>query len=129
MIFTRKLFCNRIRIKMNNYTLNEETKQVEQEDLQINYSYEHFNQFKQEFIPLPKKTTMISLFLLVVGLCFLINGIITFINHEEIKYALSFLILGTLLVLPGLYYTIQLWKALRANTPEERKEILDDIPE
>jgi len=82
----------------------------------------------EEFTSIPTKTVILSTFLLVTGISFLIAGIASLVAHDEASKTISFLVFGSFLSIPGIYYTFQLYQAYSAETPEERQEILEDIP-
>lgn len=84
---------------------------------------------KTQFMPIPKKLIFLSVSLLIIGIIFLPIGLNDYLNTPDQKWrGLSFLIFGCLMFVPGLYYTFQIYRACIAGTPEERADILEDIP-
>ena len=84
---------------------------------------------KTEYMPVPKRLVVFSLVFLVVGIVFLSVGLNDYFNAKDDRArAMSFLIFGSLMFLPGLYYCYQVYLACTAGSPEEREEILGDIP-
>ena len=81
----------------------------------------------QKFTPIPKKITLMCIFLMVIGVVFIITGLVDY-YHGDKSRGIAFLVFGALTSIPGFYYTYQLITACRASSPEERQEILDDIP-
>lgn len=88
----------------------------------------HHHYRHKDFTPIPKKIIFLPLFLLIVGMTFIFVGIGSYLGKEETQKIASFLVFGCILSIPGCYYTFQVIQAWRAETPEEREEILDDIP-
>jgi len=77
---------------------------------------------------MPMKTIVLTAFLLITGLGFIIASFISFMNQSDRGKILTFLLFGIFLSIPGCYYSVYLFKAFRADSPEERAEILDEIP-
>lgn len=80
------------------------------------------------FAPIPKRIVIMSLILFIIGSSFLISGLVDYF-HADRERGIAFLVFGCLMFIPGLYYTYQIYLACIAGTPEERQEILDDIPQ
>ena len=74
--------------------------------------------------------TIIVLILFFAGLTLFLLGIIYYFNEEEknVKRDLSFISMGSLLLIPGIFYLIKLIKACITNNKQERLEILSDFP-
>lgn len=79
------------------------------------------------FSPIPKKIVIMSLLLFVIGSSFLISGLVDYF-HDDRERGIAFIVFGSLMFIPGIFYTYQIYLACTAGTPEERQEILDDIP-
>lgn len=79
------------------------------------------------YAPIPKKLIILCSFMLIVGVAFFISGMVDYFEGERSR-GIGFLVFGCLLLIPGFYYTYQLFEACRAGSPEERQEILNDIP-
>lgn len=77
---------------------------------------------------IPLKTVCLTLFLFVVGIGFSIAGVSNYFASGDGIKTLTFLLFGIFLSIPGIYYGIFLIQAYRADTPEDREEILDQIP-
>lgn len=85
---------------------------------------------KIKYLPIPKKIIFLSLVLLIIGTVFLPMGVNDYLNTPNQKTrGLAFLIFGSLMFVPGLYYCFQLYRACMAGSPEERAEILEDLPQ
>jgi hypothetical protein len=105
------------------YKEDVETPEVEQE----NKKPQILN--KTEYMPIPKRLVICSLIFLVIGIVFLSLGLNDYFNAKDDRArSLSFLIFGCLMFLPGIYYVYQVYLACAAGSPEEREEILSDIP-
>jgi len=82
---------------------------------------------EKPYAPIPKKITFLSIFLLVCGIAFFIAGMQQYFQSERVR-GIAFLVFGCLMTIPGAYYSFQLYQACRAQSPEERDEILSEIP-
>lgn len=84
---------------------------------------------KTEYMPIPKRLICFSITFLVIGIVFLSIGLNDYFNAiDDRARAMSFLIFGCLMFVPGIYYVYQVYSACIAGSPEEREEILSDIP-
>lgn len=84
---------------------------------------------KTEYMPIPKRLVCFSTTFLVIGIIFLSLGLNDYFNAiDDRARAMSFLIFGCLMFVPGIYYVYQIYSACIAGSPEEREEILSDIP-
>jgi len=93
--------------------------------------YDHDNdliEIRGGFPEMPTKTVVLTIFLLITGLGFMIAGVISLMNKSENGKTWTFLLFGIFLTIPGAYYSFYLFQAFRAESPEEREEILDQIP-
>ena len=75
-----------------------------------------------------KKTFNFIIVLTIVGIILIFCGIIKAVMKHNIFEGFFFLILSILVLIPGGYYSFQFYKAKRAKSETERKEILDRIP-
>jgi len=80
------------------------------------------------FPEIPLKVIFLTLFLFLAGIGFTIAGISCYFGNAENVKTITFLLFGIFLSIPGCYYGVFLIQAYRAETPEEREEILDQIP-
>lgn len=76
-----------------------------------------------------KKTLYCSLLLLILGLVLTIVGIEKTIRTNDFTYLYSLVILGVILLIPGVFYIVKFTRAKCAKDEELRREILEDIPE
>jgi len=82
----------------------------------------------QEFPKMPIKAVVLTLFLLFVGLGFLIGGIVCYLSDAGKEKIITYLLFGTFMLIPGAYYSVILLQAYLAKTPDERMDILDEVP-
>ena len=75
-----------------------------------------------------KKTFNFIIALTIIGIFLIFCGIIKAVMNNNIFEGFFFWILSLLILIPGGYYSCQFYKAKRAKTETERKEILDRIP-
>lgn len=83
---------------------------------------------EMSFPPLPMKPLIISVTLLLVGIGLMIAGFIEEAVDVDPTRGIASLVLGSLLLIPGSYFSFKFYKAYRASTPRERLEILKCIP-
>mmetsp|Transcript_6364 Transcript_6364/g.11073 ORF Transcript_6364/g.11073 Transcript_6364/m.11073 type:complete len:124 (+) Transcript_6364:548-919(+) len=69
-----------------------------------------------------------ALCLLIIGLAFIIGGFIEENNSPIPAVGVPFWVIGALILLPGLYCSFEIARALRSS-PEERRRILREVPE
>ena len=75
-----------------------------------------------------KKTFYFVMILLIIGLTLFSIGIYFSIIDDEVQDGISYMIIGLICIIPGLYYTVQFIRAKREKDEEYRREILNDIP-
>eukprot|EP01016_Furgasonia_blochmanni_P052099 TRINITY_DN8271_c0_g1_i3.p1 TRINITY_DN8271_c0_g1~~TRINITY_DN8271_c0_g1_i3.p1 ORF type:complete len:141 (-),score=21.02 TRINITY_DN8271_c0_g1_i3:61-483(-) len=68
-------------------------------ELEQNHNHPPDMIIEPEYIPIPKKTVLLTVFLLLVGLAFLIAGLVTYFTDDRQK-GLLFLIFGGILSVP-----------------------------
>ena len=76
-----------------------------------------------------KKTFIVSLILAGLGIILIILGFINAIADATPGGGIMFWILGTIVIIPGGYYSYQFYKAKKATDEYVRQDILDNIPE
>jgi len=95
-----------------------------------NENFENSENIAKFKVPLSlKKTFLCSMFLFAVGITLIILGSIQQIAAADPGKGITFWVLGSIVLIPGGYYTYQFYKARKARTYDERQEILDEIPE
>jgi len=91
---------------------------------------EHFDDIQKFKVPPSlKKTFLCSMGLFMVGITLIILGCIEEVAEADPGKGITFWVLGSIVLIPGGYYTYQFYKAKKARTYDERQEILDEIPE
>lgn len=73
-----------------------------------------------------KKTFIVVTLLFIFGVLLLILGIVYLSLN---KTGISYLILAIILLIPGVYYTIQFCRARCSKTNTKREDILRNIPQ
>ena len=76
----------------------------------------------------PAKSIALSFFLTILGIILIISGFISEINEIDPSRGIAFWVIGTIVSIPGFYFTFKTIQAFRAD-PMTRDEILRDIPE
>lgn len=76
-----------------------------------------------------KKTFIVSLILFVLGCTLIGIGFIQQVQAADPGKGITFWVLGSVVLIPGGYYTYQFFKAKRSRDPDERNDILEEIPE
>lgn len=84
----------------------------------------HYNRIPSRL----KKTFCISIFLVILGFCLLITGILKALDSPSIQDSFVYLIFSILCLIPGGYYFAQFLRAKAEKDEDIRREILDDIP-
>jgi hypothetical protein len=82
----------------------------------------------ENFPEIPTKIIVLTIFLFIAGIGFFISGVACYFTNADSVKTITFLLFGVFLAIPGCYYGIFLIQAYRAETPQEREEILDQIP-
>ena len=78
--------------------------------------------------PIPKKPLLLSLFLMIIGFILVILGIVLDIEYKDPTRGIALWVIGTLCSIPGFYYSYKFYQAIKASTPEERRNALSDVP-
>jgi hypothetical protein len=89
------------------------------------------NPYQEKFeVPLSlKKTFICSVTLLAVGITLFILGFISEVAEVDPGRGITFWVLGGVVTIPGGYYSYQFYLAKKSHNPEERSNILSEIPE
>ena len=84
----------------------------------------------RDFPDIPKRPMIAAFLMLLCGIVLLILGFVEeFTNFKEPSRGIAFWVLAGLTLTPGLYFTVQFYRAYKAKTPAERMNILRNIPE
>ena len=76
-----------------------------------------------------KKTYILTLALAILGIILIICGFIKAISDRTPGGGIMFWVLGGIVIIPGGFYCYQFYKAKHAKKNNERKWILDNIPQ
>jgi len=106
------------------------------DDLQQGYKHDYDDQYDDELLqmgdkdypPIPTKAIVFTLMLLMIGIGLILAGVFSYINHEGTTKIILFVLFGIGLVTPGFIYGLFLVQAASAGTPEEKQEILNQLP-
>lgn len=78
--------------------------------------------------PVPQRALSCSLWLVGIGILLYIIGSIEVTQQVDPAKGFAFWVCGTLMLIPGIYYSILLCKAYKAKTAIDRRNFLRDIP-
>ncbi len=105
------------------------------DELQHHYKQEDDEQYDEllhmsetEYPPIPTRSIVFTLVFLIVGIGLILAGVFSYVNHEGTTKIILFVLFGIALVTPGFIYGLILIQAISAGTPEEKREILNQIP-
>ena len=76
-----------------------------------------------------KKTFIIVMILATLGVALIICGFIKAISDATPGGGIMFWVLGTVVLIPGGFYSYQFYKAKKAKEEYRRQDILDNIPQ
>ena len=76
-----------------------------------------------------KKTFICSTTLFLLGIALFIIGFIEDVQAVDPTEGITFWCLGGIVMIPGGYYSYQFCKARRVKDPQDREDILNEIPE
>ena len=76
-----------------------------------------------------KKTFIIVMILAVLGVTLIVCGFIKAISDATPGGGIMFWVLGTVVIIPGGFYSYQFYKAKKAKEEYRRQDILDNIPQ
>ena len=75
-----------------------------------------------------KKTFYCVVSLLILGIILLVIGIEEYFRTDESKTPLCFMILGSIVLIPGGYFTYKFIQIYCTRDSDIREELIDDIP-
>jgi hypothetical protein len=114
-------------INHNSESISPPKKSLQESNNEITEHFEQIQKFKVP--PSLKKTFICSMVLFIIGITLIILGCIQEVAEADPGKGITFWVLGSIILIPGGYYTYQFYKARKARTYDERQEILDEIPE
>ena len=118
--------------------INLELKEKPNNEMDYNYNFRvhenieiQSNNNKNKFkIPKElKKTFIIVLILAILGIILIICGFIKAVSDATPGGGIMFWVLGTVVMIPGGFYSYQFYKAKKAKEEYKRQDILDNIPQ
>ena len=118
--------------------INLEIKEKPQEEMKDNFDFQMHDNLetggndqieKFKIPPELKKTFIIVMILAVLGVTLIICGFIKAISDATPGGGIMFWVLGTVVLIPGGFYSYQFYKARKAKEEYRRQDILDNIPQ
>lgn len=100
---------------------------TEIEDKHLEEEEEVFKNERFHWRKLPLRIVLICLVLDFIGVCFVCAGVPT-ISIGDLEKGVPFLVFGCFILIPGVYYTVQLVRVLLSKNIYEQNEILSDLP-
>ena len=76
-----------------------------------------------------KKTFIVTMILAVLGIALIICGFIKAVSDATPGGGIMFWVLGSVVIIPGGFYSYQFYKARKAKEQHRRQDILDNIPQ
>lgn len=89
---------------------------------------EQMNMIEKDFPSIPAKIIVLTITFLTLGIGLIVAGIFSYIYHTGAPQIIVFMLVGILVTSPGCIYCLFLIQAANAITPEEKEEILNQIP-
>ena len=118
--------------------INLEIKEKPHEEMKDNFEFHmhdnletggHEQMEKFKIPPELKKTFIIVMILAILGVTLIICGFIKAISDATPGGGIMFWVLGTVVIIPGGFYSYQFYKAKKAKEEYRRQDILDNIPQ
>ena len=110
--------------KNNNININRENLPNNENNDSLN------NQISKFKVPQKlKKTFIVTIILAGLGIILIILGFINAIADATPGGGIMFWVLGTIVIIPGGYYSYQFYRAKKTTDEYKRQDILDNIPE
>lgn len=76
-----------------------------------------------------KKTFVCTITLFLLGITLIIIGSIQQVRESSLGVGITLWCLGGIVIVPGGYYAYQFYKAKKAQSEEDRDDILNEIPQ
>jgi len=113
--------------------INLELKEKPNHELDYNFRiHENIETDRKNKFKIPKqlkKTFIIVLILAILGITLIICGFIKAISDATPGGGIMFWVLGTVVMIPGGFYSYQFYRAKKAKEEYRRQDILDNIPQ
>jgi hypothetical protein len=100
------------------------TSQIDKTDTDLNVKPPKF-----KVPPSLWKTFVCSLSLFALGATLIGIGFINSVANADPGKGITFWTIGSIVFIPGAFYSYKFWKAKRSRSEEARQEIYDQIPE
>ena len=142
---------NKEKVKFNKYIprneqealkakiINLELKEKPNHEIDYNYNFRVHENIETDIKPnkknkfkIPKKlkkTFIVVLILAILGITLIICGFIKAISDATPGGGIMFQVLGSVVMIPGGFYSYQFYKAKKAKEEYIRQDILDNIPQ
>ena len=78
---------------------------------------------------IPRKILCLSIFLTITGFLLIMGGIIEYSKENDASRGVAFWIIGAFCSVPGIFYIGRIIQVWRAQSNEEKLEIIQDIPQ
>ena len=123
-----------LKARIINLEINEKSKEQNKENFDF-HMHENLDTSvpgqieKFKIPPELKKTFIIVMILAVLGVTLIICGFIKAISDATPGGGIMFWVLGTVVIIPGGFYSYQFYKARKAKEEYRRQDILDNIPQ
>lgn len=95
-------------------------------------SFSSYNKDLRKSFHLPRKlkrTFCCVISLLVLGIILFIIGVLKVTYFNSLEEGIPFFVIGLIVLVPGVFYTYQFFKARFIEDVDERHEIFSDIPQ
>ena len=113
---------------MENLIANENTRNSENDNT-LTFNRNAYLQTEKKNFKIPqllRKTFITTSLIFVCGIILLITGILLLVFNES---GVTFIVLSSILLIPGTYYTIQFCRARCAKDSDKSFHILESIPQ
>ncbi len=126
-----KLKVNPLEIEIVNNNNKNNNININRENLPNNENNDSLNNQISKFkVPQKlKKTFIVTIILAGLGIILIILGFINAIADATPGGGIMFWVLGTIVIIPGGYYSYQFYRAKKTTDEYKRQDILDNIPE
>ena len=120
-----------LKAKIINLEMNEKIHE-NNNDFNIHNNIDNIETQPNEKFKVPpelKKTFIVTMILAVLGVALIICGCIKAISDATPGGGVMFWVLGSVVIIPGGFYSYQFYKAKKAKEGHRRQDILDNIPQ
>ena len=121
-----------LKAKIIKLEMNEKNNDYMNYDFNIHNNIDNLETQGNEKFKVPpelKKTFIVTMILAVLGIALIICGCIKAISDATPGGGIMFWVLGSVVIIPGGFYSYQFYKAKKAKEIHRRQDILDNIPQ